>query len=101
MSNARVNPTTVGERESAHPQHNGAGRTVVVIGGGPAGFTAAMVLQERGFHPVLFDPSRRLGGTLNVADKGMGKEKITRLVDSMIARAEEIGVELGSARKQR
>lgn len=89
-----VNPTTGREREFAHPKRNGAGRTVVVAGGGPAGFTAAMVLQERGFHPVLFDPSPRLGGTLNVADKGIGKEKITRLVDSMIARAEESGLEL-------
>ena len=89
-----VNPTTGREREFAHPRHNGAGRTVVVVGGGPAGFTAAMVLQERGFHPVLFDPSPRLGGTLNVADKGIGKKKITRLVDFMIAQAKESGVEL-------
>jgi 2,4-dienoyl-CoA reductase-like NADH-dependent reductase (Old Yellow Enzyme family) len=89
-----VNPATGREREFAHPEHNGAGRTVVVVGGGPAGFTAAMVLQERGFRPVLFDPSPRLGGTLNVADKGIGKEKITRLVDSMIARSKESGVEL-------
>jgi len=65
-----------------------------VIGSGPAGFTAAMVLRERGFRPVLFDSSRRLGGTLNVADKGIGREKITRLVDSMIAQAEERGLEL-------
>ena len=89
-----VNPTTGREREFAHPAHDGAGRTVAAIGGGPAGFTAAMVLQERGFHAVLFDPSPRLGGTLNVADKGIGKEKITRLVDSMIAQAAESGVEL-------
>ncbi len=89
-----VNPTTGREREFANLQHNGAGRTVAVVGGGPAGFTTAMVLEERGFHPVLFDPSSRLGGTLNVADKGIGKEKITRFVDSMIARAQERGVEL-------
>ena len=89
-----VNPTTGREREFAHPRHDGAGRTVAVVGGGPAGFTAAMVLQERGFHPVLFDPSPRLGGTLNVADKGVSKEKITRLVDSMMARAKESGIEL-------
>jgi thioredoxin reductase len=89
-----VNPTTGREREFAHPKYNGAGKTVVVIGGGPAGLTAAMVLQERGFHPVLFDRSRRLGGTLNVADKGVDRKKITRLVDSMIARAEEGGIEL-------
>ncbi len=89
-----VNPVTGREREFAHPERNGAGRTVAVVGGGPAGFTAAMVLQERGFHPVLFDPSRRLGGTLNIADKGLGKKKITRLVDSMIAQAEESGIEM-------
>jgi NADPH-dependent 2,4-dienoyl-CoA reductase/sulfur reductase-like enzyme len=51
-------------------------------------------LQGRGFRPVLFDPSPRLGGTLNIADKGIGKEKITRLVDSMIAQARESGIEL-------
>jgi pyruvate/2-oxoglutarate dehydrogenase complex dihydrolipoamide dehydrogenase (E3) component len=43
---------------------------------------------------VLFDPSPRLGGTLNVADKGIGKEKITRLVDSMIAQVLDRGIEL-------
>jgi 2,4-dienoyl-CoA reductase-like NADH-dependent reductase (Old Yellow Enzyme family)/thioredoxin reductase len=89
-----VNPTTGREREFAHLRRNGAGRTVVVVGAGPAGFTAAMVLQERGYRPVLFDPSPRLGGTLNIADKGTGSKKITRLVDSMIARAQESGVEL-------
>jgi len=51
---------------------------------GPAGVTAAMVLQERGFSAVLFDPSPRLGGMLNVADKGFAREKITRFVDSRI-----------------
>ena len=76
------------------PERDGAGRTVAVIGGGPAGSRPPWSLQERGFHPVLFDRPTRLGGTLNVADKGIGREKITRLVDSMIAQAEESGVEL-------
>ncbi len=89
-----VNPTTGREREFANPARDGAGRTVAVVGGGPAGVTAAVVLRERGFRVVLFDPSPRLGGTLNVADKGYDREKITRLVDSMIAQVEESGVEL-------
>ena len=89
-----VNPMTGREREFAHLRYNGQGKTVVVIGGGPAGFTAAMVLRERGFDPVLFDRSSRLGGTLNVADKGLGKEKITRLVDSMIAQTQASSIEL-------
>jgi NADPH-dependent 2,4-dienoyl-CoA reductase/sulfur reductase-like enzyme len=89
-----VNPTTGREREFARPVRDGEGRTVAVVGGGPAGVTAAMVLQERGFHAVLFDPTPRLGGTLNVADKGFAREKITRFVDSMIAQVAESGVEL-------
>jgi pyruvate/2-oxoglutarate dehydrogenase complex dihydrolipoamide dehydrogenase (E3) component len=89
-----VNPTTGREREFANPAHDGAGRTVAVVGGGPAGVTAGMVLRERGFRVVLFEPSMRLGGSLNVADKGFAREKITRYVDSMIAQVEECGVEL-------
>jgi 2,4-dienoyl-CoA reductase-like NADH-dependent reductase (Old Yellow Enzyme family)/NADPH-dependent 2,4-dienoyl-CoA reductase/sulfur reductase-like enzyme len=89
-----VNPTTGREREFANPARDGNGRTVAVVGGGPAGITAATVLRERGFRVVLFEPSQRLGGALNVADKGFAREKITRFVDSMIAQVEEIGVEL-------
>lgn len=89
-----VNPTTGREREFARPERNGAGRIIAVIGGGPAGLTAALVLKERGFHPVLFDAARRLGGTLNVADKGIGKDKITRFIDSLIAQARETGIDL-------
>jgi NADPH-dependent 2,4-dienoyl-CoA reductase/sulfur reductase-like enzyme len=89
-----VNPVTGREREFAHPERNGAGRVIAVIGGGPAGITAALVLQERGFHPVLFDPSPRLSGTLNVADKGIHREKIARLVDSFIAQVADSGIEV-------
>jgi NADPH-dependent 2,4-dienoyl-CoA reductase/sulfur reductase-like enzyme len=89
-----VNPTTGREREFAYPVRDGAARTVAVVGGGPAGVTAALVLRERGFSVVLFEPSPRLGGTLNVADKGFAREKITRFIDSMIALVEESGVEL-------
>lgn len=89
-----VNPTTGREREFAHPVCNGAGRTVAMVGGGPAGMTAALVLQERGFHTVLFDPSQRPGGALNVADKGIDRGKITRYVDSLIVQMANAGVEL-------
>ena len=89
-----VNPKLGREREFENPKHNGQGRTVAIIGGGPAGIEAALLLDRRGFHVVLFDPSERLGGTLNIADKGEGKEKITRLVDGMIAQVCESDIEL-------
>lgn len=89
-----VNPVTGREREFAHPALNGGGRAVAVVGGGPAGIEAALVLAERGFNPVLFDENARLGGTLNTADKGYGKDKIARYVDSLIAQVERAGVEV-------
>ncbi len=88
-----VNPLMGRERDFAVPLRDGAGRAVAVIGGGPAGIEAALTLKSRGFAPVLFDENPRLGGTLNVADRGWGKEKITRYVDSLIVQLEKAGVE--------
>lgn len=87
-----VNPVTGREREYAQPLKNGAGRTVAVIGGGPAGIEAALTLKERDFSPVLFVDDARMGGTLNTADKGYGREKITRYVDSLMVQVEKAGV---------
>lgn len=89
-----VNPVTGREREYAHPVKNGDGRTVAVIGAGPAGIEAALTLKERGFSPVLFDDGPRMGGTLNTADKGYGKEKITRYLDSLVVQVEKAGIEV-------
>ncbi|MDI9369422.1 MAG: FAD-dependent oxidoreductase [Synergistaceae bacterium] len=89
-----VNPRTGREREYLHPVRDGDGRVVAVIGGGPAGIEAALVLKERGFDPVIFDGAERLGGTLNTADKGYGKDKITKYVDSLVAQVEKAGIEV-------
>lgn len=78
-----VNPRCGRELEFADFDRNGNGETVAVIGGGPAGMQASLVLAERNFNVVLFDKEDKLGGTLNVADKPLLKEKITTLVDHM------------------
>ncbi len=94
-----VNPDTGREREFSNPLVDGGGRAVAIIGGGPAGIEAALTLKVRGFRPVLFDEGARLGGTLNVADKGYGKQKMTRYTDSLIAQVKraDIEVRLGAA----
>lgn len=89
-----VNPLTGREREYAHPTVNGSGRRVAIVGGGPAGIQAALTLKQRGFAPVLFDEEKRPGGTLNTADKGYGKEKITSLVQALHTQMLKAGVEL-------
>jgi NADPH-dependent glutamate synthase beta subunit-like oxidoreductase len=48
-----------------HPElAPGNGRKVAIIGGGPTGLTAAYHLRKRGYSPVVFEASERLGGML-------------------------------------
>lgn len=89
-----VNPVTGREREYAHPERDGGGRVAAIVGGGPAGIEAALTLKDRGFVPVIFDSSDRLGGTLNTADKGYGKEMITAYTDSLITQVKKAGIEV-------
>jgi 2,4-dienoyl-CoA reductase (NADPH2) len=44
-----------------------------VVGAGPAGMTAALVLAQRGHYVSLFDRKKELGGQLNIAVKIPGK----------------------------
>ena len=73
---------------------DGAGRTVAVIGGGPAGMQAALVLAKRGFKPVVFEKGGALGGTMNLADKPPKKELIGEFIETQKAELEAYGVEV-------
>lgn len=64
-------------------EKDGIGKSVVIIGGGPAGMESAIVLADRGFKVTLFEKSNCLGGSMNLADKGLFKEKITKLTATM------------------
>ena len=75
-------------------RRNGAGRTVAVVGAGPAGLEAARVLAERQFHVVLFEKSDQLGGQLNLANKPPHKEKINWLIQYFTYQMELLGVEI-------
>lgn len=89
-----VNARTAREDVFNHLRKDGDGRTVAVIGGGPAGMEAARVLAERKFKVVLFEKSEKLGGTLNIADKPAFKDKLTRLAETMTVQLEKLGVEI-------
>lgn len=89
-----VNPRLGREREFSEIKKDGAGRTVVVIGGGPGGLEAARVLAERGFRVTLFEKSAELGGQLNYANKPHLKEKITWLKQGMEAQVRKAGVDI-------
>lgn len=62
-----VNPYVGQETIYGEPEKDGAGRTAVVVGAGPAGLEAAMILAQREFHVVLFEKEDKLGGQMYLA----------------------------------
>ena len=73
---------------------NGNGTKVAVIGGGPAGMQAALVLAKRGFNTVLFEASDKLGGTVNLAALPPNKTMLAEFVETQKAEIEKAGVEV-------
>ncbi|MBW2019973.1 MAG: FAD-dependent oxidoreductase [Deltaproteobacteria bacterium] len=56
-------------------------RTVVVIGGGPAGMEAARVAALRGHKVFLYEKAERLGGQIQLACVPPNKEAFKKIVD--------------------
>ncbi len=71
---------------------NGAGRTVAVVGGGPAGFEAALTLRKRGFEVVLFEQKDRIGGTVELAAVPPCKTMLHEFIETMEAQLAKAGV---------
>ena len=60
---------------------DGRGKTVVIVGAGPAGLEAAVVLAMRRFDVIVLEKSGEVGGQLNIADKSPHKGQITKIID--------------------
>lgn len=89
-----LNPETGCEAQLAPMATNGGGRTVLVLGAGPAGLEAAYLAAQRGFYVTLYEKSALAGGQLRLAAAVPRKEKIQWLIDSLIERCERAAVRL-------
>ncbi|WP_315308049.1 FAD-dependent oxidoreductase [Pseudoramibacter alactolyticus] len=91
-----VNPILGREAHYGEDQlkKDGAGRVVAVIGSGPAGMQAAVVLAKRGFKPVIFEKEAQVGGMLNLADKPPYKGMVGELIETMKHELEDLNVEI-------
>ncbi|MBF0527514.1 MAG: FAD-dependent oxidoreductase, partial [Deltaproteobacteria bacterium] len=72
-------------------------KRVLVIGGGPAGMEAALVLSSRGHQVQLIEQATRLGGQILLAAAPPGREEFLSLATSLTNRLAktETAVELG------
>jgi len=75
-----INPTTDVFEEPKKAEHV---KKVIVVGGGPAGMTAALTLVERGYDVTLVEESNQLGGQFNYAHLTPGKDRMTLPLDSL------------------
>lgn len=75
-------------------QKNGAGRPVVVVGGGPGGLECAIILAKRGFAVTLLEKGDTLGGTLNIAKLPPFKANIQGTIDVLALEARKNGVDI-------
>ncbi|MFV0439767.1 MAG: FAD-dependent oxidoreductase [Lachnospirales bacterium] len=87
-----VNPSMGEEAKYKKIKKDGKGRTVIVVGAGPAGLMSAEILARRGFNTVLFEKNNSLGGQLNLANKPPHKDKISWCYEDLENVNKKLGV---------
>ena len=87
-----LNPAVGIEKEYAEMPQIGNGRTVVVIGAGPAGLSAAITLARRGFKVTVLEKEKTAGGQVNVAAAGPHKAKLGWCIEDLSTEAKDLGV---------
>jgi 2,4-dienoyl-CoA reductase-like NADH-dependent reductase (Old Yellow Enzyme family)/thioredoxin reductase len=73
-------------------------KKIFVIGGGPAGMTAALTAGNRGHQVFIYEKAKHLGGQLLLAAKPPGKEKLTLFCDYLKNQIEEKEIEVNFGR---
>ncbi|TDE35658.1 FAD-dependent oxidoreductase [Antarcticimicrobium sediminis] len=71
---------------------DGGGRTVTVVGGGPAGIAAALLLDATDWRVTLYERDATLGTGLRASAEPPGKEKFLWYRDYLLHRLERSGV---------
>ena len=93
-SGCSVNPYS--KRESLKPElvKDGNGRTVAIVGAGPAGLEAAVTLAERGFKPVIFERADEIGGMCALASLPPYKSRIRWMLEYYKKQIARLGIDL-------
>jgi 2,4-dienoyl-CoA reductase (NADPH2) len=87
------NPRAGAELDAPIPSGLGAGRRAIVVGAGPGGIAASLMLDQAGFETHLYEARSVIGGGLIASATPPGKDKLSwyrdylsrRLADSRVA----------------
>ena len=91
MSSCLVNPRACHETELNYTKSTNR-RWFAVVGSGPAGLSAALVLAERGHEVDLYEASVEIGGQLNMAKVIPGKEEFHEMLKYFDRQIDLLGV---------
>lgn len=75
------------------------GKKIMIIGAGPAGLQAAMVLAQHGIKPVVYERDDRPGGLLSLASIPPFKAPMERVITYRMEMLEHLGVTVCCNRK--
>lgn len=89
-----VNPRLLREAEFPEPPRDLSGRTAVVVGAGPSGLEAAIVLAERGCRVTIIEKNNYLGGSAELGTRTPDKEVLGWLLDYYKTRVKKLGIQL-------
>jgi mycofactocin system FadH/OYE family oxidoreductase 2 len=80
------------EKELARPPLKQ--KSVMVVGGGPAGMEAARVAAMRGHRVRLYEKEIELGGQINIAKRGAGRGEIGEIVRNLKTHLKKLDVKI-------
>lgn len=89
-----VNPYLGEETVYSAPTEDGNGRKAVVIGGGPAGLEAALILAQRKFDVTLMEKEDRLGGQMYLSSLPPHRGKMGNFIKYAEKQLKDLGVDI-------
>jgi len=88
------NPAVSYEKEQSSIKPPPVKKKVMIIGGGPAGLRAAEAAARRGHKVTLYEKADKLGGQINVAALGVGREELKAIIRNFENQLKHLPVEI-------